>query len=150
MKQEIEVAIKRLSKADTASLYADLGAYTSAFAMDPKPFSDPTAVIAKDATHAGVLTEAIDVGKKVFKRWQKAIYELVCGSGATDVEARQSILSALKLNSPDALATAITLALVTYFSVGPAIAVIVGVLFAKVLFPPIGEEVCTFWKGKIA
>jgi len=39
--------------------------------------------------------------------------------------------------------------LIGVFSVAPAVAAIVGVLFGKVLLPSAGKEVCEFWKERL-
>ena len=73
----------------------------------------------------------------------------MCADAEVDPEARKTILDALKLNPADALAAAITGMLIGLFSVAPAVAEIIGVLFGKVLLPPVGKEVCQFWKERL-
>ena len=149
MNDEIELAVKALSKADAKNLYANLGAYSIAFVDDAAKFSHPAVSVSVDVSVAGPLDDAVDLGKRILRRWSNTIYELVCGGADIDPEARKTILSALKVNSPEALAAAITGVLISAFSVAPAIAVVVGVLFGKVLFPAAGQEACTFWKERL-
>jgi hypothetical protein len=149
MKAQIEAAVKDLSAADTASLYAKLGAYARAFPSDPAQFATPEAAVQVDEEVAGPLDDAIILGKRILARWQKSIYDLVCGGESVDPEARKTIMNSLNLNSPEALAAAITGVLISAFSVVPAVAVIVGVLFGKILLPAAGKEVCQFWKEKM-
>jgi hypothetical protein len=149
MKAEIDAAVRNLAKEDLSNLYAKLGAYSIAFPQDPALFAAPAATIQVDVRVAGPLDEAIALGKRILRRWQKAIFDLVCSTDGVDPQARTTILDALKLNSPEALSAAITSVLIAVFSVGPAVAAIVGVLFGKILLPTAGAEVCSFWKGKL-
>ncbi|MEH7876603.1 hypothetical protein V7799_02505 [Rhizobium laguerreae] len=149
MKDEIDKAVKTLGVASTNKLYADLGAYSITYPQDPARFANPSVSVPVDVSVAGPMDDAIDLGKRILRRWNKAIYDLVCGTEEADPQVRKTIFDALKLNSPEALAAAITGVLISAFSVGPAVAAIVGVLFGKVLLPTAGQEVCSFWKERI-
>ncbi len=149
MNAQIAAAVKSLSAADTKSLYAKLGAYSRAFPSDPAPFAALGAPITIDEAAAGPLDDAVALGKRILIHWQKSVYELVCGGDSVDPGARKTILDSLKLNSPEALAAAITGVLISVFSVVPAVATIVGVLFGKILLPAAGQEICLFWKSKL-
>jgi hypothetical protein len=149
MNAQIAAAVKDLSAADTASLYAKLGAYSRAFPSDPAQFAAPGAAITIDEEVAGPLDDAVALGKRILVRWQKTVYELVCGGDSVDPAARKTILDSLKVCSPEALAAAITGVLISAFSVVPAVATIVGVLFGKILLPAAGQEICLFWKSKL-
>jgi hypothetical protein len=59
-------------------------------------------------------------------------------------------MNALNLKSPDGIAAAVTGILISTFSVGPAVATVVGVLLARLLLPAAGQEICKFWKEKLA
>ena len=148
-KTEISAAVKDLYALDEKSLKARLGAYAVQFPQTPAQFAAPQVAVPVDVSVAGPLDDAIDLGGRILKRWNKVIYDLVCGTQDADPAVRKSILDALKLNSPEALAAAITGALIGVFSVGPAVAAIVGVLFGKVLLPAAGQEVCAFWKERL-
>jgi hypothetical protein len=152
MANNIDAAVKELATSDTTSLYAQLGGYVRAFPTDPAQFANVNAHIEISAAVAGPLDDAIALGKRILNRWNKVAYDLVCGgetAGQAEKDARDKILGALKLNSPEALAAAITGVLISVFSVGPAVAAVVGVLFGKLLLPPVGEEVCSFWKDRL-
>ena len=149
MKAEIDQAVKGMAGADVKSLYAKLGTYSVAFPQGPNQFAAPNATVQVAADIAGPLDDAVDLGKRILKRWNRAIYDLVCTGDSTDPEARKTILDALKLNSPAALAASITGVLISAFSVGPAVAAVIGVLFGKVLLPTAGQEVCKFWKERL-
>ena len=150
MKDEIEQAVKSLGGASANKLYADLGAYSVTYPKDPARFANPSVSVPVDVSVAGPMDDAINLGKRILRRWNKVIYELVCSEGGeADKEVRNTILNAVKLNSPEALAAAITGVLISVFSVGPAVAAIVGVLFGKLLLPAAGQEICTFWKEQI-
>jgi hypothetical protein len=149
MNGQIDTAVKKLSDSDANSLYARLGASSIAFPDNPAQFAAPDAAIVVDVSIAGPLDDAIGLGKRILKRWNKAIYDLACGTDGVDPEAKKTIMDAIKLGKPDALATAITSVLIGVFSVGPGVALVVGVLFGKVLMPAAGQEICTFWKERL-
>lgn len=149
MKMEINAAVRDLADEDENGLLAKLGAYSVAFAQNPADFNAPATSARIDVGTAGPLDDMIALGKRILKRWQKAIFDLVCGTEGVDAQAKKTILDALKLNSPEALAAAITSVLISAFSVGPAIAAVVGVLFGKVLLPAAGDELCGFWKERL-
>jgi hypothetical protein len=149
----IASAVRNLSQADDNVLLARLGTYSAKFREDPARFAVPGAVVAgAEATAGPMMDAAIALGTRVLNRWSKVLYSLVCGGDDSDAEVkdvRESILGALKLNSPEAIATAVTAALISVFSVGPTIATIVGVLLGKLLLPAAGKEICAFWKEKL-
>jgi hypothetical protein len=149
MKAEIDHAVQQLSQSDDNSLYARLGASSVAFSMNPAQFAAPNPAINFDVSVAGPLDDAIALGKRILKRWNKAMYDLICSADGVDPQAKATILDALKLGKPDAYAAAITGVLISVFSVGPGVAMVVGVLFGKILFPTAGEEICSFWKERL-
>jgi hypothetical protein len=147
---KIDDAVKELMKADTKILYQKLGAYASTFPRDPAQFASPQAAVTADVAHAGPMDEAVELGKRVLRRWNKTLHGVVCG-GVEDVDAdaRNKIMTAIKLQDPTAIAASITGVLIGVFSVGPAIATVVGVLVGKILLPAAGQEVCAFWKERL-
>jgi hypothetical protein len=150
MKAQIDQAVQKLSKADANSLYAQLGASSIAFPNNPAQFAAPDAAATVDISIAGPLDDAIGLGKAILGRWNKTLYDLICGEpDEAGKEARKSILDALKLGDANAFAAAITAALISVFSVGPGIALVVGVLVGKVLMPSAGQEICAFWKERL-
>ncbi|WP_192242605.1 hypothetical protein [Mesorhizobium silamurunense] len=149
MKDLIANAVTILGKSDSDALYASLGAYSRMFPGAPQDFATPASDVAIPDEVMGPLDDAILLGKRILHRWQKAIYDLVCGTEDADPQVRKTILNALKLDSSDALAAAVATVLISFFSVAPAVAAVVGVLFGKVLLPAAGEEVCSFWKERM-
>jgi hypothetical protein len=149
MNDNIKSAIDDLSKADSRVLYEKLGAYASAFPQDPAKFASAQAAGTMEVAFAGPMEDAAELGKKILRRWNKMLYELVCGGDSVDPEARSKIMGAIKLNDSTAIAAAITGILISAFSVGPAIATVVGVLLGKILLPAAGQEICSFWKDRV-
>jgi hypothetical protein len=147
---KIDDAIKGLMKADTQILYQKLGAYATTFPKDPAKFLSPQAAVTADVAYAGPMDDAAELGKRIVRRWNKTMHDLVCGGGDNmDPSVRSKVMDAVKLRDPTALAAAITGILIGVFSVGPAVATIVGVLIGRVLLPAAGEEICTFWKERL-
>jgi hypothetical protein len=144
-------AVKNLSDTDDKLLRARLGIYSTQFPQAPSKFASLDAVVPGTEATAGPATDAaIDLGARILKRWNKVLYDLACGGGDNvDPEVRKKILDAADLKSPEAIAAAITATLIGVFSVGPAIATIVGVLLGRLLLPEAGKEICSFWKEKL-
>ena len=147
MTAQIQAAIRDLTASDTNSLFSKLGAYAVTYPGAPEKFVTAGASVGIEQPTAGVLEDTIELGKNILRRWQKTIYQLVCGGDEVDASAKKQILGALA--SPETLAAAITSVLIAVFSVAPAVAAIVGVLFGKLLLPAAGDEACKFWRGKL-
>ena len=145
----IEKAVQTLSKTDNKNLYAKLGAYATQFPRNPASFAAPDAAITLDEGVAGPLDDAVELGKRIVKRWNRVLFDLCCGGDSVDPEAKKTILTALNLKSTDAIAASITGILIGTFSVAPAVAVVVGVIVGKALLPAAEEEVCQFWKERL-
>jgi hypothetical protein len=150
MTDQITDAVNGLSGLTDKDLKAKLGAYAMQFPSAPADYAAPGADVAISGNVAGITSDAIDLGGRILRRWNKVLYELVCGGGEdVDPEVRKQIFDAAALKSPEAMAAVITATLIGAFSVGPAIATIVGVLLGRLLLPAAGKEVCDFWKGKL-
>jgi hypothetical protein len=150
MTNQITDAVNELSGLTDKDLKAKLGAYAMQFPSAPADYAAPGADVAISGHVAGITGDAIDLGGRILRRWNKVLYELVCGGGTdVDPEVRKQIFDAAALKSPEAMAAVITATLIGVFSVGPAIATIVGVLLGRLLLPAAGKEVCDFWKGKL-
>jgi hypothetical protein len=150
MTNQITNAVTGLSGVTDNDLKAKLGAYAMQFPSAPADYAEPGADVAITGDVASITGDAIDLGTRILKRWNKVLYDLVCGAGEdVDPEVRKKILDATNLKSPEAIAAAITATLIGVFSVGPAIATIVGVLLGRVLLPAAGKEICSFWKEKL-
>jgi len=147
---QISTAVTGLSGLTDKELTAKLGAYAMQFPSSPGDYAVPGAYVAISGEVASITGDAIDLGGRILKRWNNVIYDLVCGGGDdVDPEVRKKIFDAANLKSPEAIAAAITATLIGAFSVGPAIATIVGVLLGRVLLPAAGKEICSFWKEKL-
>jgi hypothetical protein len=149
MKAQLDETVQFLSKSDANSLYARLGASSIAFSRNPAQFTTPDPAMGIDVSIAGLSDDAIELGKRILRRWHKVIYDLTCGTDGVDPQAKKTVLDALRLGTPDAFASAITGVLISVFSVGPGVAVVIGVLFGKILMPAAGEEICAFWKERL-
>ncbi len=150
MTNQISTAVTGLSGLSDKDLTAKLGAYAMQFPSAPADYAVPGADVAISGNVASITGDAIDLGTRILKRWNKVMYDLVrSGGDNVDPEVRKKILDAANLKSPEAIAAAITATLIGVFSVGPAIATIVGVLLGRVLLPAAGQEICSFWKDKL-
>ena len=149
MTNQIADAVSGLSGLSDNDLKVKLGAYAMQYPAAPADYATPGADVAISGDVAGVTSEALDLGGRILKRWNKVLYDLVCGGEDVDPDIRRKLFDAANLKSPEAIAAAITATLIGAFSVGPAIATIVGVLLGRVLLPAAGKEICSFWKEKL-
>jgi hypothetical protein len=150
MTTQIQSAIQSLATSDTDSLLATLGSYAANYPGSPEKFVAAGADIGLPQPTGGVLDSVIELGKNILRRWHKTIYQLVCGGDEVDAAAKKQILDSIKIGSPEAMAAAITGVMIGVFSVAPAVAAVVGVLFGKLLLPAAVDETCKFWKTKLS
>jgi len=149
MTPQIQSAVRNLAASDTDSLLATLGSFAVEYPAAPEKFVVAGADIGLPQPTGGVLDNVIELGKNILRRWHKTIYQLVCGGEEIDAAAKKQILDSIKIGSPEAMAAAITGVLIGVFTVAPAVAAVVGVLFGKLLLPAAVDETCKFWKGRL-
>lgn len=146
--EEATLAAGELESSDEDQLYQELGIRLKAIEEDAGLAGSFSPAVTFDATVMGPLDGLIDLGKRIFRRWEKEAYEISCGPDAADQKDRQFFLDAFGLGSA-AVAGYIAAGLVSSFALAPAIAAVVAALVVKRLFVPAYEEFCTKWGERI-
>ena len=145
---QAEAAAKALLKADEGQLYEQLGMRVKAMAEDPSKAGSFDPDIVYDHAAMGVKDDIRELGQRVFKRWNKEAYQLVCGSEEEETKDREKLAKAIGVS--DAAAAAVLSGMfVTTFGIAPAIAAVVAALVVKRFCRPAYEEFCQVWKKHI-
>src|SRR2546425_9635364 len=145
-----EPVVARLLEGDDDEdfLFAELGKRVSALARSPAG-SDQFDMAAEIGFEAfGPIDELKSLGRKFFTRWNKAAYELVCGSSPDDANARKKVRDAFGLGE-QAVGATIAGLLVVHFGLAAGVAGVVAVLIVRLFFRPSGEAMCDYWKEKL-
>lgn len=137
---ETKDVAKGLADRDLENLYELIGRQEKAIERDPALAYDPDLDPPYDSGHMGLIDDVKALGKRVAKRWSRALHDLVCGSG-NDAE-REQLLSALNISEAAAIATVTGLLLPV---LSPPIAAAVAVVIVKKFLAPAGEELCGYW-----
>jgi hypothetical protein len=145
-----EPAVDKLLQSDEDDLYEELGIRSRAMVRNLEVSASFSPVItAEEAVAMGPLDEAKKLGKKIFSRWNREAYHLVCGTGAEDEKDRSEIRAAFNIGAK-AVATSLSGLLVSMFGLAPAIAAVIAALIIKRFFQGAIDETCAYWKGNLA
>ena len=147
--RQAEPVIKNLLQSDLDQLYAELGMRAKTIATDITAAGklDPEAKY--DVETMGPLDGLKRFGVRIFKRWNREAYELICGKNTEDEQDRQKLAKAIGLGDV-AVASALTGLLVSSFGLAPAIATVLAALVVKRFFRPAHEEFCEVWKESLS
>jgi hypothetical protein len=143
-----EAAVSKLLRAGEDQLYEELGARAGAMAVDPAVAGSFEPQLAGQFKTRGALDDARELGRRLFRRWNREAYQLVCGGEAAAEEDRKELLESFGLGDV-AVATALAGLLVSYLGLAPAVAVVVAALVTKRFFTPSYQEFCELWKEKL-
>ena len=114
--------------------------FTAAGQLDPEAKHDVATM--------GTLDDLKRLGLRLFKRWNREAYELICGKSADDAKDRKELVKTIGLGDV-AVASALTGLLVSSFGIAPAIATVLAALVVKRFFRPAQEEFCEVWKESL-
>lgn len=92
--------------------------------------------------------ELVNFGQRLFKRLNKASYELLCKDQFDDGETLKKLNEALKDSTAKA-AGVLAPVLVANLGLTPAIAAIIAALVVKTLSKAIADEICSTWKNSL-
>jgi hypothetical protein len=142
-------AVQKLLRADEDQLYEQLGLRLKALTIDPATAGSFDPAVAYDAAQMGVKEDILALGKRIFERWNREAYLLLCGTGADEKQDRARVLQSFGLGE---VAVAATLAglLVTYLGLAPALAGVIAAIVCKRFFRPAYEEFCGAWAKAVA
>jgi hypothetical protein len=143
-----EQALGRLLQATEDQLYEQLGIRAKAIATNPAIAGSFEPNVIYDGTAMGPLDDVREYGRRLFKRWNREAYKLVCGAENDDAADRKKLLEAFG-GGQVAAAAALTGLFIAYLGLSPAIAGILAVLLLKHFFRPAYEEFCGLWLEKL-
>jgi len=89
-----------------------------------------------------------DFGRSFFNRFSKDAYALICGADQANTDERRKLMDASGLG-PAAFASALTLALMSWFGWAPAIATVVAALIMRLFFKNAYDSMCDTWKARL-
>lgn len=92
--------------------------------------------------------DLLQAAERVFRRLNRELHRLFCGSDSDDRDDRNRIRDALGMGDL-VLASAISHVLVGSFGLAPVIATVAAALLVKRVFQPTAEELCAHWAAKL-
>jgi hypothetical protein len=145
---DLNATIAALMESDESRLMQDLGTRAKAGSLDPAVSGSYTLTTSLDGSIMGPADELRKLGKRIFRRLHREAWELICGEDKDDVEDRDKLLGALKMDRT-AAAAVLTGILIANLGLSPAVAPVVAVLVLKRVFSPVYEELCGAWKESL-
>lgn len=145
--KQAESAIRNLLQSDENQLLEELGMRTAAIAKDISKAGSFEPQVVYDAADMGPKDMLRKAGNRIFSRWNKEAYKLLCGKDPDDSKQRTELTNAIGLGDV-AVAAALTSALV-YIGAAPALAAIIAAIIVKRFFAPALDEFCEIWKENL-
>jgi hypothetical protein len=140
-----EPAVDSLTSARDADLFAALGYQLSQSSAGSTQGGYDTEFDPDDLPRD---TAFQDLGKRLFKRWNKTLHEFVCGSSSEDKALRDRLLGAL-MGKEGGAAALLAGTLVAVFGVSPALSAVIATLVIRLVVKPAAGEICESWKATI-
>ena len=144
LKKQAEAAMQNLLQSDEQQLFEELGMRTQAITRDITKAGSFEPQISYAEAEMGLKETLGRIGRRLFRRWNREAYKLLCGDDPDDKEQRTELASAIGI-SDVAAATALTSALI-YLGAAPALAAIIAAIIVKKFFAPTYQEFCGIWK----
>ena len=141
-----EQTMNRLLLATEDQLYEQLGIRAKAIAENPAIAGSFDPDVTYDGAAMGPLDDVREFGRRLFRRWNREAYKLICSS--EDTGDRKKMLDAFGVG-PAAVAATISGLLVAHLGLAPALAGILAALAIKHFFRPAYEEFCGLWLEKL-
>ncbi|CDZ68157.1 Hypothetical protein NGAL_HAMBI2605_64410 [Neorhizobium galegae bv. orientalis] len=135
-------AVLNLLVAPEMTLLAEIGRRSTVIDHSPDAAFDMTLELPTSGTE-GLPLPFVELGKRIFDRLHRELYQLLCGDGGSASAERDKLRSALKLEQA-ALIGAITTALMA-LSVPALIAPLAAALIVKSGVEPVWQETCKLW-----
>jgi GDSL-like Lipase/Acylhydrolase family len=141
----------RLMALDAPLLEAELERRLRLLERDPSQGDRPSMellIVADGGLESG-LTSVGPLARRLLRRWERELYELICGTSDEDTKERRGMLDALKLGEP-----ALIGAMTAWLATGPlAVPAVVAGVLAAILVKRIGgsaqDELCKAWKERL-
>ncbi|MEM7498579.1 MAG: SGNH/GDSL hydrolase family protein [Pseudomonadota bacterium] len=115
---------------------------------------DPSRAVAMEANVSEAALEGMGdffhrIGRRLLKRLNRELHDLLCGEGEDDKADRKALGAALDLG-PATVAAALVQLLTVSFGLAPAVATVVAAVVMKRVLGPTLEETCAVWGDLIA
>ena len=91
----------------------------------------------------------VQLGRRVFARWSRALHDFLCTPGAEDQQLRERLLNAIFARDGGGVAI-VSGGLVAAFGLSPGVAAIVATLVVKLVVAPAQGELCEAWGQSLA
>lgn len=143
--QEVVSAVKLLMQDDEPALFEALGLRAQALARDPAVAGSYAPSVTYEGRTMGALDDLRALGQKLFLRWEKAAYALICGEADEDKDDREKLVSAFGLDAIT-VAAALSGLLVAHLGLAPALASVIAVILVKRFAPVAYGVFCEAWK----
>jgi hypothetical protein len=143
-----EPVVTNLLQSDVDQLYEQLGMRAKTMAADLSAAGQLDPTVRHDERTMGALDSVKRFGQRIFRRWNREAYELMCGKSADDAQDRERLVKATGIGDV-AVASVLTGLLVSSFGLAPAIAAVLAALVVKRFFRPAHEEFCEVWKESL-
>lgn len=140
--------VKKLLQSDVDKLYAELGMRAKTVTATPSAAGQLDPQIKHDVATMGPLDDLKRLGQRIFRRWNREAYKLMCNKSDDDAQDREKLVKAIGVGDV-AVASALTGLLVSSFGLAPAIATALAALMVKRFFRPAYEEFCEVWKESL-
>jgi len=146
--QDLGKAVVALVNYDDDALLKQVAMRAEATKADPAISGSYDPIVTYDFEHAGIADDLRDLGARIFRRWERELHAVVCGTDDADKKDRDSILTQIKAD--DATLGATVGAVLIGLGVGPAVAAVLAALLLKRILKPAGSEVCKYWSEQLA
>lgn len=148
LSSEAAAAVTPLLGAEEDVLFAELGMRARALAanLDVAASFDP--VVTYDEAQMGVMEDVRALGKRLFRRWNRELRDLICGNDPDDAKDRKAIGNAIGLGQAGFAAYLATM-LVSSFGLAPALAAVAAAIIVNRFFRPAIDEMCAAWTEQL-
>lgn len=141
-------AVEQLLQASESQLLEQLGIRSRAIERDPAVAGSFAPAVVYDGAQMGLKDEVLQLGKRIFRRWNAEAYSLVCGGGDAEADDRRSLLREAGAD-PALAAAALAGVLVANAGLAPALAAVVAAIAIRRFFRPVYEEFCQSWAQSV-
>ena len=146
---QVQTAVEALLESDETQLYEQLGIRVTAMTQEPALAGDYSPDLRSEELAMGPLEDLRKLGQRIYGRWEKETYSMVCGQSTEDAADRKSIVDAFGIGGT-AVAAYLATALVSTFGLAPAIAAVIAALVVRRFFRPAYQEFCGAWSERLS
>ncbi len=148
---QLDQLTEKLVTFDDNQLFLHLGMSSESASEDLEQQTRSASIDSIDLSVYEITRGNVDIlnfGQRLFKRLNKASYELLCKDQFDDGETLKKLNEALKDSTAKA-AGVLAPVLVANLGLTPAIAAIIAALVVKTLSKAIADEICSTWKNSL-